>query len=53
MARHQEHGGFDSVHLSSVREREQQPRRFGHLFKLSWIVDVHVAFVVTIVADKR
>ena len=53
MARRQEYGGFDGVHLSSVREREQQSRRFGHLFKLSWMVDTHVAFVVTIVADRR
>ena len=44
--RRQEHGGFDGVHLYFMCEWEQQSRYSGPLFKLIWMVDAHVAFVV-------
>lgn len=51
MTRRQEHGGFDGVHLYSMCEWEQQSRCSGHLFKLIWMVDAHVAFVVLTITD--
>ena len=46
MTRRQEHGGFNGVHLNFMCEWEQQSRCSGPLFKLIWIVDAHVAFIV-------